>query len=385
MVATTTILGDVVANVVGGNADIEVLLPPGADPHDYQISSSQAALLYTADLVVANGLGLEEGLIDVIEAAEEDGVNVLEVGDLLDPLPFTGGGGHADEEDDDHAHEEDDDHAHEEDDDHADEDDDHAHEEDDDHAHEEDDDHADDMDDDHAHEEDDDHADEEDDDHAHEEDDDHADEEDDDHADDMDDDHADEEDDDHADDMDGGHAHAHTGNDPHFWLDPLRVARAAQLIAEALTEIDPSGDWMARAEAYAATLTELDAEIQDILAPIPHENRVLITNHDSLGYFADRYDFEVIGVVIPGGSTLADPSSAELAALVEEIVEEGVKVIFAETIDSTALAEAVAAEAGTDVAVVTLHTGSLGEPGTETDNIVGMLRSNATRIADALS
>ncbi|WP_420611752.1 metal ABC transporter solute-binding protein, Zn/Mn family [Candidatus Spongiisocius sp.] len=372
MVATTTILGDVVANVVGGNADIEVLLPPGADPHDYQISSSQAALLYTADLVITNGLGLEEGLIDVIEAAEEDGVNVLEVGDLLDPIPFSGGGD-AHEEDDDHAHEEDDDHAHEEDDDHAhEEDDDHAHEEDDDHAHEE-------EDDDHAHEEDDDHAHEEDDDHAHEEeDDDHAHEEDDDHA-------HEEEDDDHADDMDGGHAHAHTGNDPHFWLDPLRVARAAQLIAEALTEIDPSGDWMARAEAYAATLTELDAEIQDILAPIPHENRVLITNHDSLGYFADRYDFEVIGVVIPGGSTLADPSSAELAALVEEIVEEGVKVIFAETIDSTALAEAVAAEAGTDVAVVTLHTGSLGEPGTETDNIVGMLRSNATRIADALS
>ena len=402
MVATTTILGDVVANVVGGNADIEVLLPPGADPHDYQISSSQAALLYTADLVVANGLGLEEGLIDVIEAAEEDGVNVLEVGDLLDPLPFTGGGGHADEEDDDHAdeedddhaHEEDDDHAHEEDDDHADDmdddhaddmDDDHAHEEDDDHAHEEDDDHAHEEDDDHAHEEDDDHADDMDDDHADDMDDDHAHEEDDDHAHEEDDDHADDMDDDHADDMDGGHAHAHTGNDPHFWLDPLRVARAAQLIAEALTEIDPSGDWMARAEAYAATLTELDAEIQDILAPIPHENRVLITNHDSLGYFADRYDFEVIGVVIPGGSTLADPSSAELAALVEEIVEEGVKVIFAETIDSTALAEAVAAEAGTDVAVVTLHTGSLGEPGTETDNIVGMLRSNATRIADALS
>ena len=201
----------------------------------------------------------------------------------------------------------------------------------------------------------------------------------------MDDDHADEEDDDHAEDMDDDHGHAHTGSDPHFWLDPLRVAKAALLIAEALTEVDPSGDWMSRAEAYAATLTELDAEIQDILAPIPHENRVLITNHDSLGYFAARYEFEVIGVVIPGGSTLADPSSAQLAALVEEIVEEGVKVIFAETIDSTALAEAVAAEAGTDVAVVTLHTGSLGEPGTETDNVVGMLRSNAMRIAEALS
>ena len=122
-----------------------------------------------------------------------------------------------------------------------------------------------------------------------------------------------------------------------------------------------------------------------MLASIPADNRKLITNHDSLGYFADRYGFEIIGAVIPGGATLADPSSAQLAELVDEIVEEGVKVIFAETIEPTALAEAVAAEAGTDVAVVTLLTGSLGEPGTATDNIVGMLRDNAQRLADALS
>ena len=132
-------------------------------------------------------------------------------------------------------------------------------------------------------------------------------------------------------------------------------------------------------------MEELDAEIQDILAVIPEENRKLITNHDSLGYFADRYGFEIIGTVIPGGATLADPSSAALAELVEEIEHEGVKVIFAETIDSTALAEAVAAEVGSDISVVELHTGSLGEEGTATGTLVGMLRDNAQRIAEALS
>ncbi len=308
VIATTTILGDVVANVVGGDARIDVLLPPGADPHDYQISSSQAAMLYDVDLVVVNGLGLEEGLIDVLEAAEADGVHILEVAGQLDPIPFSFEDAHHGEEEGEDGGE--------------------------------------------------DHGDEEE-----EEGEDHGDEE----------------------EEEEGHHGDTSGLDPHFWTDPLRVARAAMLIAEALEAVEPSIDWAARAEAYAATLTELDEEIQDLLAPIPHDNRKLITNHDSLGYFADRYGFEIIGAVIPGGATLADPSSAQLAELVEEIVEEGVKVIFAETIEPTALAEAVAAEAGTDVAVVELHTGSLGEPGTPTDNIVGMLRDNAKRIADALS
>ncbi len=328
VIATTTILGDVVANVVGGDAQIDVLLPPGADPHDYQISSSQAAMIYDVDLVVANGLGLEEGLIDVLAAAEADGVNILEIAGRLDPIPFSF-------ED---AHHAEDAHDAEEGEDHGDEEEEEGHHEDED-------------------------ADEG-------EGEDHGDEE-------EGEDHGDEEGDEHAEDT--------SGLDPHFWTDPLRVAQAAMLIAEALAAVEPSIDWVARAEAYAATLTELDAEIQDILAPIPDENRLLITNHDSLGYFADRYGFEIIGAVIPGGATLADPSSAQLAELVDEIVEEGVKVIFAETIEPTALAEAVAAEAGTDVAVVELHTGSLGEPGTATDNIVGMLRDNAKRIADALS
>ena len=317
--ATTTILGDLVANVVGADADLVVLLPVGADPHDYRASAAQVALLHDADLVVANGLGLEEGILDVLEAAEADGINLLEVGDLLDPLPF---GGHDDEDDgDDHGDEDESDH-------HGDEDD-----------------HGDDDGDE--------------------------------------DDHGDEDDADHH--GDEGEDHAHSGADPHFWMDPLRVAEAAHLIAQELASLDTTIDWMARADAYVSSIGELHEEIQAILAPIPHEDRELITNHDALGYFADRYGFEVIATVIPGGATLAEPSSAELAALVDRIRETGAPAIFAETIEPTVLAEALAAEAGSGVEVVELYTGSLGEPGSGADTLIGMLRVDARRIADALA
>jgi zinc/manganese transport system substrate-binding protein len=109
-----------------------------------------------------------------------------------------------------------------------------------------------------------------------------------------------------------------------------------------------------------------------------------VTNHQSLGYFSDRYNFEMIGTVIPGGAALANPSSAELARLVATIEREQVPAIFTETIEPDALARAVAAEAGYDVKVVELYTGSLGEAGSDGDTLVGMLASNVRRIAEAL-
>ncbi|MCP5119909.1 MAG: zinc ABC transporter substrate-binding protein, partial [bacterium] len=148
--------------------------------------------------------------------------------------------------------------------------------------------------------------------------------------------------------------------DPHFWLDPLRMADAAVLVAAELSTLAPGVDWTAQATAYDARLRSADAEIEAILAAVPVVNRMLVTNHDSLGYFAARYGFEIVGVVIGGGSPLADPSSAELADLVAAVDRSGVSAIFAETTDSSALAEAVAAEVGREVAVVEVYTGSLG-------------------------
>jgi zinc/manganese transport system substrate-binding protein len=175
------------------------------------------------------------------------------------------------------------------------------------------------------------------------------------------------------------------GLDPHAWMDPLRMAEASLLIADELGKLDPDVGWMATAEGYATTLRALDDEIIGLLNDLPESNRKLVTNHDAFGYFADRYEFDLLGTVIPGGSTLAAPSSADLAGLVDVMKSEGVTVIFAETSSPTTLAEAVTAELGSDVDVVELYTESLGEVGSDADTYIGMLRVNATRIADHLS
>jgi zinc/manganese transport system substrate-binding protein len=158
-------------------------------------------------------------------------------------------------------------------------------------------------------------------------------------------------------------------------------------LGEALAAADPAcpGRWRAAAEAYRQELLALDSEIEAILNAVPAEQRKLVTNHAAFGYFADRYDFEVVGVIIPGGSTLAEPSPADLALLVEVLRREGVRTVFAETTQPADLAEALAAELREGVAVVSLYTGSLGEPGSGADTYVGMERTNAERIAAALS
>lgn len=93
VIVTTTVLGDIVSATSGGAVQIEVLMPVGADPHDFAASARQAARLREAVLVIANGVGLEEGLLHVIEAAEADGVAVMRIGELLDPQPAVIGEG----------------------------------------------------------------------------------------------------------------------------------------------------------------------------------------------------------------------------------------------------------------------------------------------------
>lgn len=278
VVATTTILGDLARNVVGDQAEVHVLMPVGVNPHDFQPSSQQVAEIQRADLVVANGLGLEAGLSDVLEAAVADGVRVWEVAPDIEPRPFVEG---VDGEEDHNDHE------------------------------------------------------------------------------------------------DGS-------LDPHFWLDPLRVAMAAALLSDHLSEIAPDYDWSTAAAAYSADLDTLHADSVERLSVVSPADRKLVTNHRSFGYFSDLYGFQVIGTVIPGGASLANPSSAELASLVEVIEREQVPAIFTETIEPDELAQAVAAEVGSAVAVVELYTGSLGESGTDGDTLIGMLATNVERIAEAL-
>ena len=126
----------------------------------------------------------------------------------------------------------------------------------------------------------------------------------------------------------------------------------------------------------------MDDEIEGILASLHSEDRLLVTNHDALGYFADRYGFQLIGTVIPGGSTLAEANPAGLQELVHLIEETGVAAIFSETTHSSDDAEALGRAAG--VKVLSLNTGSLGPAGSGADTYIGFMRSNAQMIAEGL-
>lgn len=282
VVVTTPILGDVVSEVVGDDAKVEVLMPRGADPHAFEPSARQAASLRDAELVVANGLGLEAGMRSALDAAVADGVEVFEVAPLLDPLPFGA---------------------------------------------------------------------------------------------------------DPSDDVDDHGDHEHGSLDPHVWMDPSRMATAATLVADALSgavgDMDPDGVHQ-RAADYAAELLALDDEMDELLAAVPEGRRLLVTDHDSFGYFAERFRFEVVGVVVPGGDTLATPGAGSLRDLARVVAAHDVPAIFTDDTVSPTLSEALAAEVGEDVQVVALATGSLSEPGGDADTYVAMMRTIAEQVAAAL-
>jgi zinc/manganese transport system substrate-binding protein len=175
----------------------------------------------------------------------------------------------------------------------------------------------------------------------------------------------------------------HGGADPHVWFDPIRVRAALPALGDALVA---AGAERGRVDQCVATahdeLTALDADVADTLAAVPAARRVLVTNHDSLGYFADRYDFTVLGSILPSTSTLTEASPGQLEELGEAIRAQGVPAIFAESVSSTADADALADRLGVDVVV--LYTESLGEPGSGADTYPGLMRFDATAIADAL-
>ncbi len=201
---------------------------------------------------------------------------------------------------------------------------------------------------------------------------------------DHDEDHEGEDHDDEGEDHDDDHAH--DGDDPHFFTDPARMADAARGIADFLIlNVDGIDADVLRetADAYIGELESLDADVAETLSALSEEQRVLITNHEVFGYFADRYDFEVVGAIIPSGSTSDGASAQALAELAELIEDEGVPAIFSDTSSSDELAQTLAAEVG-DIEVVELFTESLGDEDSDGATYLDMVRANADRIAAAL-
>jgi len=172
--------------------------------------------------------------------------------------------------------------------------------------------------------------------------------------------------------------------DPHFWLDPNHVMVFVENIRAGLTHLDPEGAavYQSNAEAYVAELKKLDAWIVGQVSQIPSARRLLVTNHEALGYFADRYGFTIVGTVIESFSTDASPSAQQLAALIDQIKASGAPAIFLDASDNSTLAAQIADETGVTV-VTNLHLESLTN-GAPAGTYIDMMKHNVTQIVNAL-
>lgn len=278
IVATTSIVADVVAQVVGEQVSITTLLPPNSDPHTYQPTPQDIATISKADVIFANGAGLELFLEPIIENAdaEENTVYLSENIILLTTYEHTESGEAEDQ------------------------------------------------------------------------------------------------------DLD------HNSQDPHVWMNPKHVIDWVKVIQETLGELDPvhAAEYQHNAQSYIAELSELHAWITTQVADIPVQQRTLVMDHLVFGYFAEEYGFQQIGAVIPGFSTITEPSAQQLAEIIDTIEKLGVNVIFVGDTASSGITERVAEDTGSQL--VYLHTGSLTEPGGLASNYIDYMRYNVNAIAGAL-
>lgn len=176
--------------------------------------------------------------------------------------------------------------------------------------------------------------------------------------------------------------------DPHIWQDPTNVGQWVENIRQTLGAADPAhaAVFDANAAAYRAELERLDEEVRAMLATIPAGRRVLVTNHDNLGYFAAAYDFEVAGAVIPSVSALAEPTAAGLAALARVMAENGLCALVVEQTADDRLARALEGELKQcdGVQLLSLYTDALGPPGSGAGTYLDMMRANAATLAAGL-
>ena len=177
----------------------------------------------------------------------------------------------------------------------------------------------------------------------------------------------------------------HSEGDPHMWMDPLKTIHYVEQIRDGLSQADPAGKtiYTRNATAYIAELQSLDLWIRNQVSQLPPVKRLLVTNHDALGYFAKAYDFKVIGTVIPSVTTEASVSAQQLAALIDTIKKSGAPAIFLDIGENRNLAEQIALETGTKV-ITDLYVESTSGPNGPAPTYIDMIKFDVTTIIAAL-
>jgi ABC-type Zn uptake system ZnuABC Zn-binding protein ZnuA len=163
---------------------------------------------------------------------------------------------------------------------------------------------------------------------------------------------------------------------PHLWLNVEYAMKFANLTRDKLIEMDSSNSqyYLQNSNKYSKLLKQLDYGIKKSIKTIPVENRKLLTYHDSWAYFAPRYGMEVIGAIQP--LDFGEPSSKDVAELIDQVSIEGVPAIFASEVFPTNIVDQIAKEANVTI-VKTLSDDDLpGKPGDFNHSYVGMMLEN---------
>ena len=186
--------------------------------------------------------------------------------------------------------------------------------------------------------------------------------------------------------VDVGRAAGLEGDDPHWWQDPARVEKGVSAIRDALVRADPGGaaTYRAGASRYLARLRTLDASVRTCLEQVPANQRLLVTSHDALGYYARRYGIRVVGAVIPALTTAAQPSAGDVAKLVSTIERTGVRTIFAESSVNPKVEQAIARQTGARVGPP-LWADSLGPKGSSGATYLGSIAANTRALAEGFT
>ncbi len=268
VLATETFLGDIAQNVAGSRIQVQTLLPPTVDPHEFQPTPQDAIKIAESQMLIVNGLGYETWLTKDLENSGGQRLVVV-ASEGLTPNPDPSG--------------------------------------------------------------------------------------------------------------------EHPDGDPHMWMNPLNVIRYVENIRDGLSQIDPDGKdvYAANANAYIAKLKDLDQWARGEVAQIPPEKRLLVTNHDALGYFAQAYDFKIVGAVIPSVTTEASPSAQQMAALIDTIKSSGAPAIFLDVGENQNLAHQIASESGAKV-VTGLYVESISVPSSPAPTYIDLIKHDVSIIVNAL-
>lgn len=248
IVVTYSILGSLVKELVGEQANVVVLMPNGQDPHDWEPSAKDIETLTHADLIVQNGLRLEGGMEKALAQATEAGVKQFTASDHITIRIVGAGEG-----------------------------------------------------------------------------------------------------------IPSGDPDQSIGaQDPHLWTDPLTMKQVVDALAVTLKS-EMALDVSANAADLDQKLTALNQELTNEVNTLPENERKLVTGHESLGYFAERYGFKLVGAVIPSLNTQAEASASDMSMLVALIKENQVKAIFTELGTPSNVSESIGKETGAKVVEVTTH------------------------------